>query len=103
MKMKYLLIGALLGSAGVSAWGQTCPAKCDKTFCECDSPPHALIVADMDAQMGSCEAVVEFHGKSKQIKDIFPEECGLKSTIVDNSLDIHFTPGDDGPLDPESG
>jgi hypothetical protein len=36
--------------------------------------------------MGKCDQIVEFHGKSKAIKDIFPEECQAQ-TVDQKVLD----------------
>jgi hypothetical protein len=103
--MKYLLLLTLLVGYGQ---GQTTTGNphdiltiqgpCNITEGQCD-----VLAAP------TCDYTIEFHGKSKAIKYIFPEECGLKNTIIvdppgANKLPaIYFTPGDDGPPDPENG
>src|SRR5580704_4670926 len=102
MKIYFLLL-LTLGSA--SAWGQTitpnfsatepyfsatepCPFAgftndVDKSEqCEVAPPPSDYPLRIWRGPGSLCNAHVEFHGKSKQIKDIFPEECGSKPSRI---------------------
>jgi hypothetical protein len=100
---KALWLLVLLGSA--SAWGQTitpnfsatepCPFAgftndVDKSEqCEVAPPPSDYPLRIWRGPGSLCNAHVEFHGKSKQIKDIFPSEC--QETKLEGPTQQEFT------------